>query len=69
MVCEALSTQGVVTPNIMQPMSGLLSAADILGAEAMPTMPQAALVSICLVRLFSPASAMGYIMQMSLVPT
>ena len=44
-------------------------AAEIFGAEAMPTMPQAAFVSICLVRLFSPASAMGYIMQMSFVPT
>ena len=51
----------------MQPIS-LSSLVDTLGAFAIPVMQYAAFVRICLVRLLSPASAIGYIRHISFVP-
>src|SRR5665648_1144004 len=52
----------------MHPIRGFSSISAIEGALAIPTIPAAALFNIFLVILLRPASAIGYIIQISFVP-
>ena len=67
---ETICTQGVVTPNMVRPMAGLVSAEGLRAWAIMPASAWAALESTCSeMRLMPWTSVTEYIMQMSDGPT
>ena len=68
--CVTACTHGVVTPNIVRPMAGLVTAWLGGGCAIMPASACAAFASTCsLDAVDARTSVTEYIMQMSLGPT